>query len=65
MERPKLNEVPLNRTPFGQGMATSETVLVGPGEWDEELQTAYDAGHTLVEFDANEIPVKAYCKRPV
>lgn len=64
MERPKLTEILLSRTPFAQGIPDSETLLIGPGEWDEEIRAAYNAGHTLIEFDASEIPVRAYCKRP-
>jgi len=64
MERPKLNEVPLGMTIFGGGVSTSENILMGPGEWEEELQVAYDAGHTLIEFDESEQPVRAYQKPP-
>lgn len=64
MERPKLNEVPLSQTPFCLGIPDSETLLIGPGEWSEELQAAYAAGQILIQFDENETPVTAYRKKP-
>jgi len=54
MERPKLEEVPLNKNFID--------VPMGPGEWDQDLQAAYDAGHRLTEFDESELPIRAYRK---
>jgi hypothetical protein len=54
MLRPKLEEIPLNKNFID--------IPMGPGEWDEELKAAYDAGRTLTEFDDNELPIRAYRK---
>ncbi len=39
-------------------------VTMSPGQWDALLQAAYDARWTLLEVDADEVPVKAYRKGP-
>lgn len=57
MKRPFLNEIPLTIARSG-GL----NILVGPGEWDAELQDAYNTGHTLIVFGPNELAVKAYRK---
>lgn len=53
-----LEEIPLDHArQEGDGV-----VLVGLGEWDEEIETAYETGRTLIEFDSDERPFKAYKK---
>jgi hypothetical protein len=64
MERPKLNKIDLDgmMAEFLDGCA-GVTVTMSPGQWDRLLQSAYDAGHNLIEVDDNEIPVRAYRKK--
>jgi len=64
MKRPVLNKVPLDDMMNGLiGGKPSITVTMSPGQWDRLLQSAYDAGHNLIEVDDNEIPVRAYRKK--
>lgn len=59
MKRPDLNEIPISS-------AISKscfTVTMSVGQWDQFLQSAYDAGASLLELDRNETPVRAYQKR--
>lgn len=60
MKRPPLNEIPLTTTRTAGGSITN--VLIGPGEWDEEIEIAYAEGKTLLEFDGDEKPVRAFKK---
>jgi hypothetical protein len=64
MERPKLNKIDLKgvMAEFLDGHAVV-TVTMSPGQWDKLLQAAYDAGHTLLELDDFENPVRAYRKK--
>jgi phosphosulfolactate synthase (CoM biosynthesis protein A) len=65
MKRPVLNKVSLDDVMNGLlGGKPSATVTMSQGQWDRFLQTAYDAGHNLIEVDDNEIPVRAYRKTP-
>ena len=65
MKRPVLNKVSLNDVMNALlGGKPSATVTMSQGQWDALLQAAYDAGHNLIELDYNEMPVKAYRKRP-
>lgn len=64
MKRPALNETPLDRARATKD-SPSVNILIGPGEWDEWIQTSYDAGHTLIEFDESEKPVRAFRKTVV
>ena len=57
MRRPKLNEIPLEGARSG-----GTSILIGPDEWDEDIQAAYNAGHTLIEFGSTELAVHAYRK---
>jgi hypothetical protein len=57
MRRPFLNEIPLEGARSG-----GTSILIGPDEWDEDLQAAYNAGHTLIEFGSTEMAVHAYRK---
>lgn len=57
MRRPRLNKIALEGARSG-----GTSILIGPGEWDEEIQAAYNAGHTLIEFGATELAVHAYRK---
>jgi hypothetical protein len=57
MRRPFLNEIPLSGARSG-GLS----ILIGPEEWDEDIQAAYDAGHTLIEFGSTELAVRAFRK---
>lgn len=54
---PRLNEIRLEGARSG-----GTSILIGPDEWDEEIQAAYNAGHTLIEFGSNELAVRAFCK---
>ncbi len=59
MKRPELHEIPISS-------AISKscfTVTMSVGQWDQFLQSAYDAGASLLELDRNETPVRAYQKR--
>jgi len=60
MKRPELNEIPLSTA------IRPATVIItmSPGQWDGLLQSAYEAGHNLIEVDEDEIPRKAY-RKPV
>lgn len=60
MNRPILNEVPLNTTM----RPATINITMSPGQWDGLLKAAYDHGAFLIEVDENEIPVKAYRKLP-
>jgi len=42
----------------------SVIITMSTGQWDGFLQAAYDYGHTLLELDENEHPVRAYRKAP-
>ena len=59
MRRPKLNEIPLEGARSG-GLS----ILIGPEEWNEEIQVAYNSGLTLIEFGSSELAVRAFRKRP-
>lgn len=64
MKRPVLNEVPLN--PVMESLLGGEpsvNISMNQGQWDGFLQSAYDAGHNLIELDDKEIPVRAYRKK--
>ena len=61
MKRPPLEEVPLNTIIFG-GVSPCVNILICREEWSEWIQTAYDAGHNIIEFDENEIAVRAFQK---
>ena len=39
------------------------TVTMSIGQWDALLAAAYEHGYTLLELDADEVPVRAYRKR--
>jgi len=60
MKRPELNEVPLSTITD----KPSVIITMSTGQWDGFLQAAYDYGHTLLELDENEHPVRAYRKAP-
>lgn len=60
MKRPELNEVPLSTITD----KPSVIITMSTGQWDRFLQAAYDYGHTLLELDENEHPVRAYRKAP-
>lgn len=57
-KRPTLEEITISNA-VNRGIFT---VTMSAGQWDGFLQTAYDAGATLLELDANEMPVRAYRK---
>jgi hypothetical protein len=40
-------------------------VTMSTGQWDALLAAAYEAGWTLLELDADEVPVRAYRKAMV
>ena len=58
-KRPTLEETPISSA-LNRGVFT---VTMSVGQWDGFLQTAYDAGVTLLELDENEMPIRAYRKR--
>jgi hypothetical protein len=63
MKRPELNEVSL--TDVMAALLTGKpsiTITMSPGQWDPLLHIAYEVGHNLLEVDANDIPIRAYCK---
>lgn len=59
MRRPDLNEIPISSA-LNRGIFT---VTMSIGQWDQFLQSAYDAGAALLELDKKEQPVRAYQKR--
>jgi hypothetical protein len=59
MKRPVLNETPLN----GIMAKPSVIVTMSIGQWDRLLAGAYDRGHTLLELDNNEMPVRAFRRK--
>lgn len=59
MKRPELHEIPISSA-LNRGIFT---VTMSVGQWDQFLQSAYDAGAALIELDRNETPVRAYQKR--
>ena len=65
MKRPSLEEIPLDLARATRDSPSVVNILIGVGEWNEWIQTAYDAGHTLIEFDENEIAVRAFRKTVV
>jgi hypothetical protein len=62
MKRPELNQIPLTSLTFGPGVVI---ITVSVGQWDAIHAAAYDRGHTLLELDANERPIRAYRKPAV
>ena len=61
MKRLGLSEVPLDHARSTKD-SPCINILIGPEEWSEWIQTAYDGGHTIIEFDENEIAVRAFRK---
>lgn len=59
MRRPELHEIPISSA-LNRGIFT---VTMSIGQWDQFLQSAYDAGAALLELDKKEQPVRAYQKR--
>ena len=59
MQRPKLNEVPLDQArAFVRGRCS---ITMSPGQWDVMLDETYRQGWLLIEIK-NERPVRAYQK---
>jgi hypothetical protein len=65
----KLNEVPLEATMeelFGERRVPGCFITMAPGQWDAQLQAAYEHGWILLEVDEDEngkeFPSKAYRK---
>ena len=58
MKRPKLNPISMEGIFLRPGLV----VTMSPGQWDQLLDDAYASGHTLLEVDDNEHPVRAYQK---
>lgn len=59
MNRPPLNEIPLDWTEI---LSPGCSITMSPDQWDTVLKVAYDLGWTLIEVDETEIPVAAYRK---
>lgn len=57
MRRPRLNEIRLEGARSG-----GTSILIGPEEWDEDIERAYNEGKVLLEFDGDERPVRAFKK---
>jgi hypothetical protein len=64
MKRPELNEIPLNQVleALLDGKP-SINVTMSEGQWDGFLQSAYETGHSLIEVNDSEIPVRAYRRK--
>ena len=59
-QRPQLRSVPLaDVLPPRCGVGH---ITMSPGQWDELLAEAYQTGWVLLELDAQEQPVAAYCR---
>lgn len=58
LKRSELREVPLSSVL----LTPQEIVIIRQEKWDSFLQSAYDAGNTLVEIGDSEFNVKAYRK---
>jgi hypothetical protein len=59
MIRPDLKQIPLSEVTFAPGTVT---ITMSEGQWDALLAAAYNQGHTLLELDLRERPVRAYRK---
>ncbi|MHB8092769.1 MAG: hypothetical protein ACYDH8_14405 [Syntrophales bacterium] len=64
MKRPDLSKMDLQEAMAGimEGRA-GLLVTMSAGQWDGLLQSAYDAGATLLELNGHEEPVAAYRRR--
>lgn len=60
MKRSHLKEMPMEKI-FDKPQLI---ITMNPGQWDKLLEDAYQRGHTLLELDDNEIPIRAYRKDP-
>jgi len=61
MKRPSsLTEIPMAVARSG-----GVNILIGPGEWDGWIQEAYDGGHSIIEYDKEERPARAFQKKKV
>ena len=60
MNRPELNEIPLDDALAFWSGRTYMTMSVG--QWDALLQLVYDDDWILLELDPDETPVRAYRK---
>ena len=59
MKRPPLHPIPMDAVQLGPGVII---LTMNSGQWDALLAEAYKRGHTLLELDVDEKPVKAYRK---
>ncbi len=57
LTRPSLHRIPLSAVAFAPGTVT---ITMSEGQWDALLAEAYRRGHTLLELDALERPIRAY-----
>jgi len=57
MTRPPLDPIPLSSVKLERGTVT---ITMSVGQWDAFLAEAYRRGHTLLELDESERPVRAY-----
>ena len=58
LQRSELREVPISSVL----LTPQEIVIMSRGKWDSFLESAYDAGNTLLEIGEAEFNVKAYRK---
>jgi hypothetical protein len=58
LKRPPLRQIALEAViPYRPGLTY---VTMSPRQWDDLLQSAYDAGFVLLEVDRDEKPLAAY-----
>ena len=60
MERPKLNEIPLDYVRQKNSEGGVAMITMSEGQWDTMLQGAYEAGFIVIELDENEKPIRAF-----
>lgn len=58
LRRPELREVHISSVL----LTPQEIVIMSSGKWDSFLESAYEAGNTLLEMDDVELNVRAFRK---
>jgi len=62
MQRPKLNQIPIEKVWLVKEGLAQGFMTMSIDQWDYLLQLAYDDDWILLEVDDNEMVVKAYRK---